>query len=176
MMLLFLAQSVAAVPDPLAVVAIPLYSPLMITLVTGLIVTVISAIVGGIVAVITALRVTAVKDVQASTAQTILDVAKNTEAIKGHVNSERTAAEGRELMLRRENELLREMIADKRVTAALLAQAVASATGAAAGAGVPPIVVAVPIPPERREPNERASDREPLRVEVINEPLLTKPA
>jgi hypothetical protein len=181
-MLLIFAQTIQSAADAApVVVAVPLYSPLMITLISGLIVTVIGATVSGIVAVITALRVTAVKEVQNLITPAILDVAKNTETIKGHVNSERTAAEGRELALRRENELLREMLADKKVTAQLLAQAVATAASAAAGASATtattaPIVVAVPIPAERREQNQRAGDAEPVKVEVINDPLLTRAA
>jgi hypothetical protein len=47
-------------------------------------------------------------------------------AIEGHVNSEKTAAEGRENTLKRENELLREMLTERKQTAALLAQSVAT--------------------------------------------------
>jgi len=169
-MFLIFAQTLQPAAEGAApiVVAVPLYSPLMITLIGGLIVTVIGATVSGIVAVITALRVTAVKGVQDIITPAILDVAKDTATIKGHVNSERTAAEGREASLRRENELLREMLADKKVTAQLLAQAVATAASAAAGANsttttAAPIVVAVPVPAERREQNERAGDAAPVK-------------
>lgn len=51
-------------------------------------------------------------------------VAKDTAVVLGHVNSEKSAAEGRLATVKRENELLREMIADKIHTAGLLAQAV----------------------------------------------------
>jgi hypothetical protein len=47
------------------------------------------------------------------------------DVIIGHVNSEKTAAEGRELTLRAENKLLRESLEESRQAAALLAQAVA---------------------------------------------------
>lgn len=91
-------------------------NPTTITLVGGMIVTIIGVIVTGVLQVINAMRVTA------NTNQ-IVAVAKDTEAIKGHVNSEKTASEGRETTLRRENALLREMLTDKKATAGLLAQA-----------------------------------------------------
>lgn len=47
-------------------------------------------------------------------------------AIEGHVNSEKTASEGREAALKIENALLREMVNDKKQTAALLAQSAAT--------------------------------------------------
>lgn len=52
----------------------------------------------------------------------LIRVAKDTEAIKGHVNSEKTASNSTIASLRQENALLREMLADQRETAALLAQ------------------------------------------------------
>lgn len=48
------------------------------------------------------------------------------EVIQGHVNSEKTAAEGRENTLKVENQLLREQLAEHKNIAALLAQAAAS--------------------------------------------------
>jgi hypothetical protein len=76
----------------------------------------ISAVFAGIVSVITAWRT----------------IVQKVTAIEGHVNSEKTAGEGRENTLKRENELLREMLADRKLTAALLAQA-ASHPGAQRG-------------------------------------------
>jgi len=99
--------------------------PLTITLIGGMIVTVIGSIVTGIVAVITALRVTVVSRQQELTRGDLLTVAKDTETIKGHVNSEKTAAEGRETALKMENLLLREQLAQENVTKRLLAQAAA---------------------------------------------------
>lgn len=51
---------------------------------------------------------------------------RKTEVIEGHVNSEKTAAAGKIETLEKENSLLREMMADKKETAALLAQAAAT--------------------------------------------------
>jgi len=101
--------------------------PLTITLLGGMIVTVIGALVTGIVSIITAVHMTAVRAQQAVNTASLLTVAKDAEAIKGHVNSEKTAADGREATLQRENALLREMIADKTRSAQLLAQATAQA-------------------------------------------------
>ena len=53
-------------------------------------------------------------------------VAGKVSAIEGHVNSEKTAADGRERTLQSENDLLREIIADQKAAAGLLAQAVVS--------------------------------------------------
>jgi hypothetical protein len=53
-------------------------------------------------------------------------VAKDTAVVLGHVNSEKSISQGREATLKKENELLREMLADKIATAGLLAQAAAS--------------------------------------------------
>lgn len=57
---------------------------------------------------------------------TLASLKEKVDKIEGHVNSEKTAAEGREAALRKENALLREIMADKKETAALLAQAVAT--------------------------------------------------
>lgn len=98
----------------------------MVTLVTGQLLLIIAAIVSGVVQIITHLRVTDIKTQQAANTDQITTVAKDTEAIKGHVNSEKTAADGRELALQQQVVILREMLADKKATAALLAQAVAT--------------------------------------------------
>lgn len=50
-------------------------------------------------------------------------IAQKVTAIEGHVNSEKTAAEGRERAKDMEIALLREMLTDRKLTAALLAQA-----------------------------------------------------
>jgi len=114
----------------------PWTSPVTLTLVGGLIVTVITAIAGAIVSIITAIRVTAVQSLTATNTSTVLEVAKSTAKIEGHVNSEKTASEGREHALRKENDLLREMLAERKSTAALLAQSTAISSGA--GAATPP--------------------------------------
>jgi hypothetical protein len=102
------------------------FDPVTITIIGGQIVLIIGAIVTGILAVITHLRMTSVKEQQQVTVTRLDTVAADTEAIKGHVNSEKTAAEGRLAALQKENDLLREMLTDKKATAALLAQAVAT--------------------------------------------------
>jgi hypothetical protein len=71
---------------------------------------IIAAVAAGIVSIITAWRTIVTK----------------VSAIEGHVNSEKTAAAGREATLTRENQLLREMLAERTTTAALLAQAAAN--------------------------------------------------
>lgn len=117
-----------------------------------------------LVNIITALRnkqiLSAVQTQQQVTTESIMTVARDTEAIKGHVNSEKTAAQGREALLQRENHLLREMLTDKSTTARLLAQAVAVA-GAIPSTAVPQPVVVVtgggsppgpPVPPVEGTP------------------------
>lgn len=95
-----------------------------------------------------------------TTAQSIkLDnVVTDTAVVKGHVNSEKTAAEGRELTLRKENALLREMILEKKADAALLAQAAAMRI--------------------RNHSSDAdlitSSVTAPVQVEVMNEPLMTQ--
>lgn len=71
---------------------------------------IIGAFFGGVVSVITAWRT----------------IAGKVSAIEGHVNSEKTAAEGREAMKDKEILMLREMLAERKITAALLAQSVAT--------------------------------------------------
>jgi hypothetical protein len=60
-------------------------------------------------------------------------MAGKVSAIEGHVNSEKTAAEGRENTLKAEKALLMEMLAERKQAAALLAQAASHAVAA----GVP---------------------------------------
>jgi hypothetical protein len=98
----------------------------MVTLLAGLIVSVIGSLAAAVVSIITALRVGAVKEQASANTGTILELAKSTAKIEGHVNSEKTAAEGREYALRVENTLLRERIVEHQQTAALLAQATAN--------------------------------------------------
>jgi hypothetical protein len=86
-----------------------------VTVIGGIILSIITALVTGVISVITALRASSKID----------PIAKDVEAIKGHVNSEKTASDGREVALRQEAALLREMLTDKNKTAALLAQAAA---------------------------------------------------
>lgn len=88
-----------------------------ITVIIGGIVTVIGVLGPAVVTIIAALR-----RVEGITTTVAVSAAK----IEGHVNSEKTAADGRELALRREIELLRELLATQKQTAALLAQATAS--------------------------------------------------
>ena len=104
-----------------------------------------------IVNIIVALRSTAavaeIRREQINTATSLFAVAKDTAAIKGHVNSEKTASDGREAALRQENTLLREMLADKKATAGLLAQAVAQTNVAAATLMTPASTLPPPDPP-----------------------------
>lgn len=76
--------------------------------------------------------VVAVKENTALTAQTmqkVETVAITAAKIDGHVNSEKTASQGRESALVGENTLLRETLEKERTTAALLAQALATTKG-----------------------------------------------
>lgn len=57
---------------------------------------------------------------------TVDEVKTKAEVIVGHVNSEKTAAQGREATLAAENVLLRQLIAEKKEAAGLLAQAAAT--------------------------------------------------
>jgi hypothetical protein len=102
------------------------FDPVSITLVGGVLVSIITTIGGVIVSVITALHVRQIAGRQVENASAIGQMARDTEAIKGHVNSEKTAADGREMTLRRENDLLREMVANANAAAGLLAQAAAT--------------------------------------------------
>lgn len=95
-----------------------------------------------------------------TTAQTIkLDtVVTDTAVVKGHVNSEKTAGEGRELALLKENILLREMIAEKKADAALLAQAAAMRIrNHSSDMDMVTSSVITPVP-----------------VEIVNQPLMTQ--
>lgn len=105
------------------------FDPVTITLIGGMIVTIIGTLATAIVSIITALRVAGVKTDQATTAAQLFTVAKDTEAIKGHVNSEKTASEERESALKSENAMLRELVAHEKTSAGLLAQAAAQALG-----------------------------------------------
>jgi hypothetical protein len=124
-MLLLLALALqAAAPDAPADLTYRI-DPTTITLIGGMIATIIGTLVTGVISIITAMRVNTITAQQAATTSQLLTVAKDTEAIKGHVNSEKTASSGREATLQQENRLLREMLVDKTATAALLAQAAA---------------------------------------------------
>lgn len=125
-----------------------LYDPTTITLIGGQILTVIAALAAAVVAIINALRTNDLKKQQDTNIQRLDTVAKDTEAIKGHVNSEKTASEGRERLLENENKLLKQIIDDKKMTAGLLAQAVAQrgrgadpGPGAAAAHAIDPVVL-----------------------------------
>ncbi len=84
-------------------------NPAIIAALAGAAVLVIGSIAGGIVTVITAWRT----------------LAANVAKIEGHVNSEKTAADGREATLRQEIKLLQGQITEQKQREALLAQAVA---------------------------------------------------
>lgn len=152
--------------------AVPLTSPLMLTLISGLIVTIISAIVTGIVTVITALRVSSMNNQQASNTNTILSVAKDTATIKGHVNGDRTAIEGKLSAATAENALLRSMLADQKLTAALLAQATAQSSRVAAISPVTVVSPAAAIAPTAI--SRRSTDMAP--VPTVIAPAMVVPA
>lgn len=63
--------------------------------------------------------------------------------IEAHVNGERTAAEGTRKLLENENRLLKDMVADKTMTARLLAQAAAVRSREPGATPLPPAVAAV---------------------------------
>lgn len=106
-------QAAAPVAPVAATDATYRIDPTTITLIGGLIVTIITTIVTGVISIITAVHMKAVAAQQTVNATQLVNVAKDTEAIKGHVNSEKTAATGREAALQQENRLLREMLTDK---------------------------------------------------------------
>lgn len=134
-----------------------------IILIGGQIVLVLGAVVTGIIAIITHLRVGAVSTQQAATTDKLNTVAASTEAIKGHVNSEKTAAEGRETALAQENRLLREMLADAKSTAGLLAQA------KVVGDVRPPLpLVTVSAPPAPPAPMEQKAEVENTKAVKAN--------
>lgn len=89
---------------------------------------VIGAVAAGIVSIITAWRT----------------IAGKVSAIEGHVNSEKTAAQGRMDALMAENALLREMLGERKLTAALLAQA-AAARSRPADVPAPPAPVGLEV-------------------------------
>lgn len=62
---------------------------------------------------------------------------RKVEVIEGHVNSEKTESAGRIALLQNENALLRDMLTDKKTTAALLAQAAATSVAVPSTPTVP---------------------------------------
>lgn len=90
----------------------------------------VGVLVGGLVAgVVSILRAFAEFRATVNRVDAKADVIAATAAkIDGHVNSEKTAGEGRENTLRAEIALLREVLSDKKATASLLAQAAAGAS------------------------------------------------
>jgi hypothetical protein len=81
-------------------------------------------------------------------------IAGKVSAIEGHVNSEKTAADGREAALRGEIILLREIITDLRSRAALLAQAASTAhiVGASSQSAIAPITEPIVVAKLTAEP------------------------
>lgn len=105
----------------------------------------ITAIGGQIVNIIVAWKTTKkVEEVKA----TVEEVKTKAEVIVGHVNSEKTAAQGREATLEAENVLLRQIIAEKKETAMLLAQSVATTLPAASAPAPPPVEMKIVNTPE----------------------------
>ena len=116
-LVLALAQTAAQPPPPAPTATTYAIDPTTITLIGGMVVTVITALVSGVVTIIVAIKVNHIGNQQTAASSQLVTVARDTESIKGHVNSEKTAAIGREEKLQQENRMLREMLADK--TAAL---------------------------------------------------------
>ena len=123
--------------------------PLVIGMVGGQAILIIGAIGSAVALILNRATVRELKEQAQMNSANIVTVRADTEAIKGHVNSEKTAAEGRELALRQENVLLREMITEKKLTAQLLAQAVAT---------------------RGRAPDGSRTSDTPAKVEVVNTP------
>ena len=81
-----------------------------------------------------------------ATAATVNTIQTKAAVIEGHVNSKEAKYVEQILALQRENELLRQMIADKRETAAILAQAVAIERATAVQPS-PPVTLGLPVMP-----------------------------
>jgi hypothetical protein len=125
-------------------------------------------------------------------AETIAQTAKidsvvtKAAVIEGHVNSEKSTAEGRENTLKSENALLREMLTDRKSQMALLAQARALehvTSGAVPSEAASPVAISDVHRAlldhdawERTQALRRRAGDPPLPVEVVNEPLLTTDA
>lgn len=129
-MILAVAQTVQTVPVGPTVVAVPAVAAVVATYTAGEVVLIVAALgtliagfAAAIVSIIVALRTG--RSLQENTAVT---QATFTEAkvISGHVNSKETKLSEQIISLERENKILREVIADKAATAALLAQAASS--------------------------------------------------
>lgn len=88
------------------------------------------------------------------------EVSAKADVIVGHVNSEKTAAEGREINLRNEIRILRQNIVEHIQTAALLAQAVAQAGVTVRAAPAAPQEVIVINPPDAPVPVNLPSEPE----------------
>lgn len=132
------------------------FSPITIAALAGGIVLIIGSLFAGVGSLITIAR-------------TVGASAKDTEAIKGHVNSEKTAMEGQALTLKAENILLRQMVADQKVIAERLAASVQTISLAKAIAPPPIVLAAGALPangvtaavaesPERLAPATREGD------------------
>lgn len=141
--------------------------PLTITIFGGMVVTVIGSIVTGIVTIITAVRVGVVAKQQDMTASSLLTVQKDTETIKGHVNSEKTAAEGREAAQKMEIQLLREQLADEKTTKRLLAQAAALIPALATVPPTPEVPIAAKL-----ETIQATAEGIDHKVDVIHESIV----
>lgn len=148
------AVAPAAAPPPAPAGPTTSYAidPTTITLIGGILVTVVGTIMNGVLAIITQIQVKAMNAQQHANTNQLVTVAKDTAVISGHVNSEKTAAQGREAALQQENRLLRDMLTDKATTLAQLQ-----------GATPPP-----PRPGRATDPPPA-----PLPVEVVNAPTVT---
>ena len=128
---------------------------------------IVGVVIGGLTSLAVAVGniVVAVRNgrkVDENTALTAAGIAR-TEVVVGHVNSESTRAQGQIAALQKENDILREVLADKRKTAEMLAQAAAGRGGQTDR-------------PERRGIVPGGGDtpvslHEPIEVKVVNEPL-----
>jgi hypothetical protein len=142
-MILLLALLTDPAVVPQAAGAVSRFSdPVVIAMIGTQLCLIIAAIVQGTLSILA-------RSDRREAAQKMDSLSKDTEAIKGHVNSEKTASDGREAAARLEIGLLRDQLAHERTNAGLLAHAVAT--------------------------RGRGSDApaEPVMVEVVNVPLET---
>ena len=100
--------------------------PLVIGMVGGQAILIIGAIGSAVALILNRATVRELKEQAQTNSANIVTVRADTEAIKGHVNSERTEMTGKLVASQLENKLLREMLTDTKIAAQLLAQAAAT--------------------------------------------------
>lgn len=123
-------------------------TPELLTAMAIAVASLITAMGAVVVNIIMAQKVSSVKQDVGEVKVDVADVKTKAEVIAGHVNSELTAGKGREATLKRENELLREMVEEGKKATALLAQSAAT----------------------KLPTMQEHSTSEPVQVEVVNKP------